>query len=189
MMKRKLAVGIASFATVIALAACNGGEDEEPKEETQTNEHGDMNHEDMDHAGSPEVPDGLQHAEDPKYEVGSKAIITEGHMEGMKGAEATIVGAYDTNAYTVTFTPADGGEKVTSHKWVIQEEIEDAGEKLLEPGTKVTMDADHMKGMEGAEAVIEHGEKTTVYMVDFTADGEEVNNHKWVTESELTSDK
>ena len=107
----------------------------------------------------------------------------------MKGAEATIVGAYDTNAYTVTFTPADGGEKVTNHKWVIQEEIEDAGEQLLEPGTKINMDADHMNGMEGAEAVIEHVKNTTVYMVDFTADGEEVKNHKWVTESELTSDK
>jgi len=34
--------------------------------------------------------------------------------------------------------------------------------------------------------VIESAEETTVYMLDFTTTtGEEVENHKWVTESEL----
>jgi len=45
-----------------------------------------------------------------------------------------------------------------------------------------------MKGMEGATATIDSVEKTTVYMVDFTpvTGGEEVKDHKWVTESELS---
>ncbi len=33
-------------------------------------------------------------------------------MEGMKGAKATITGAYDTIAYTVTYKPTTGGEEV-----------------------------------------------------------------------------
>lgn len=49
------------------------------------------------------------------------------------------------------------------------------------------MNADHMEGMNGATAVIDSAEQTTVYMVDFTStSGEEVKNHKWVTESELS---
>lgn len=45
-----------------------------------------------------------------------------------------------------------------------------------------------MEGMNGATAVIDSAEETTVYMVDFVATDseEEVKNHKWVTESELS---
>src|SRR5699024_8706730 len=144
---------------------------------------------DMDHSSSGEVPKDLKVAENPTYKVGSKAIIETDHMEGMKGAEATIVGAYDTNAYVISYTPTTGGERVVNHKWVIQEEIADAGEKMLERGAKVTINASHMKGMDGATAEIESGEQTTVYMIDYTptTGGEEVKNHKWVTESELSA--
>ncbi|HLR51893.1 MAG TPA: YdhK family protein, partial [Candidatus Avamphibacillus sp.] len=47
-----------------------------------------------------------------------------------------------------------------------------------------------MKGMEGATAEIESSEKTTVYMIDYTptTGGEEVKNHKWVTDSELSAE-
>ena len=56
-------------------------------------------------------------------------------------------------------------------------------------GTKVTIEADHMAGMEGATAEIDSVEVTTVYMVDYTpiSGGEPVKKHKWVTESELTA--
>ncbi|MBO1914710.1 DUF1541 domain-containing protein, partial [Microvirga sp. 3-52] len=103
------------------------------------------------------------------------------------GAVATIVGAYDTTAYAISYTPVTGGERVENHKWVIQEEIKDADDKILEQGTEVTIEADHMKGMEGATAEIDSDEKTTVYMIDYTptTGGEKVTNHKWVTESEL----
>lgn len=51
-------------------------------------------------------------------------------------------------------------------------------------------EANHMKGMEGAKGTIDAAEDTTVYMIDYmpTNDGEEVKNHKWVTESELSKE-
>jgi hypothetical protein len=138
-----------------------------------------MDHSNMDMSSSGEVPEGLKAAENPTYPVGSKAIIQSDHMPGMKGAEATIVGAYDTTVYTVSYTPTTGGERVENHKWMIHEELIDAGEAPLEPGTEVKTNASHMEGMEGATLEIDSAEQTTVYMVDFktTTDGEEVKNH------------
>lgn len=51
----------------------------------------------------------------------------------------------------------------------------------------MTLEADHMEGMKGATAEIVSSEQTTVYMIDYkpTTGGEEVKNHKWVTENEL----
>ncbi|QYF85637.1 YdhK family protein [Brevibacterium sp. PAMC21349] len=145
----------------------------------------------MDHSSSEEVPEGLKEAKNPTYEVGSQAILETDHMEGMKGAKATIVGAYDTTVYAISYTPTTGGERVENHKWVIQEEIKDARDEPLEHGTEVTVDAAHMKGMDGAKAKIDSAEATTVYVVDYipTTGGEEVKNHKWVTESELSPAK
>src|SRR5699024_12792515 len=81
-----------------------------------------------------DVPDNLDEAEDPTFEIGSEAIIEANHMEGMDGAEATITGAYDTIAYSVSFTPTTGGEPVKDHKWVIHEELAGVNEDSLEPG-------------------------------------------------------
>ncbi|RTR28152.1 DUF1541 domain-containing protein [Robertmurraya yapensis] len=147
-----------------------------------------MDHDNMDMSSSGDIPEGLKTEENPTYPVGSKAIIQSDHMEGMKGAEATIVGAFDTTAYAVSYTPTTGGERVTNHKWVIHEELINAGEAPLAPGTEVKTDAAHMQGMKDATVVIDSAEETTVYMVDFTPTigGEEVKNHKWVTESELS---
>jgi hypothetical protein len=173
-------------ALFLVLGACSN--DNDPNTEN-TEKTEDMDHSDMNHSSSGEVPEGLKVAENPTYVVGSKAIIETGHMEGMKGAEATIVDAYDTTAYAISYTPTNGGEKVENHKWVIHEEIPDVGEEPLEPGTEVTIDASHMTGMDGATAEIDSVEQTTVYMIDFTptTGGEEVKNHKWVTESELSA--
>lgn len=137
-------------------------------------------------SSSGEVPDELEEAENPAFEIGSQAIIEADHMPGMKGALATIAGAYETTAYSVTYYPTTGGEPVKDHKWVIHEEIENAGEEPLKPGTEVTLNADHMEGMDGAKAVIESAVETNVYMTDFTTTtGEKVDNHKWIIESEL----
>lgn len=166
---------------ILALSACS---DSSPKKD-------DMNHENMDmnHSGSGDVPEGLKVEDNPTFEVESQAIIEEDHMEGMKGAEATIVNAFDTTVYSVSYTPIAGGERVTKHKWVIHEEIKDAGDEPFEVGTEVTIEADHMNEMNGAVAEIDSAEKTTVYMINYTSttDGEEVTNHKWVTESELSA--
>jgi len=45
-----------------------------------------------------------------------------------------------------------------------------------------------MEGMEGVTAKIDSAEETTVYVVDYTStNGEKIKNHKWLTESELSS--
>jgi Protein of unknown function (DUF1541) len=183
-----------TFALSLFLAACssNGnGASQSNKETTKKTEEnaGHGAHEGMEHSGSGEIPEGLQKAQDPTFKVGSQAIITDDHMEGMKGAEATIAGAFNTTVYTVSYTPTTGGEKVTNHKWVIHEEIKDAGDTPFKAGDEVILDADHMEGMKGAAATIDSAEQTTVYMVDFTptTGGKPVTNHKWVTESELSA--
>ncbi|WP_407647402.1 DUF1541 domain-containing protein [Gracilibacillus salitolerans] len=178
-----------SLGVALLLAACGAQEEtpeEGPVEGSNQNGDNEMDHADMDHSSSGEVPEGLEEAENPVYEVGSKAIITEAHMPGMEDVEATVVGAYNTVVYTVSYTPTDGGERVEDHKWVIHEEIEEAGDEPFQPGDEVTLNASHMEGMNGATAEIDSVEQTTVYMVDFTTkDGEEIKNHKWVVESEL----
>ncbi|MFC3038723.1 YdhK family protein [Virgibacillus xinjiangensis] len=208
---KKIWVGMTVLVLSFMLAACGGGSQEETgttetnegteTESTETeNDEGDESSEDNtesagegmeghNHSSSGEVPDELKEAEDPTYETGSTAIIEASHMNGMEGAEATISGAYDTTAYVVSYTPVDGGEPVENHKWVIHEELENPGDEPVEAGEEVTLDADHMQGMDGAVAEIDEAVDTTVYMVDFTTTGgEEVTNHKWVTESELTAE-
>ncbi|WLV24166.1 YdhK family protein [Aciduricibacillus chroicocephali] len=200
---KKLTFGIVLILMLI-LTACgqnNGANDKkEEKQQTTENEnktekvsktdHSDMeeDHSMMEHSDSGEIPKGLKEAQNPKYPVSGKAMIETDHMEGMKGAEATIVGAFDTTAYVVSYDPTTGGKRVENHKWVVQQEIKDAGDKDLKPGDKVVIVADHMKGMEGANAVIDSAEQTTVYMIDYdpTTGGKEVKNHKWVTEDELS---
>lgn len=182
-MMKKIVIGIVSLATAFTLSACAGDDKEASKHENI-----EMDHSGMNHSSTGEVPENVKVADNPTYEVGSQAILKTDHMEGMKGAEATIIGAYDTTAYIISYTPTTGGDRVENHKWVIQEELKDAGDKILEPGTKLTLEADHMAGMTGATADIDSAEITTVYMVDYTptSGGEIVKNHKWVTESELS---
>lgn len=197
MNSQKIMVIIVFLVSAFTLVGCaNGNEGAPPNDEINQTQDGEvapnkseeMDHPEMEHSGSGEVPEDLKVAENPTYEMGSKAMIEEGHMEGMEGAEATIVGAYDTIAYAISYTPTTGGERVTNHKWVIHEEIPEAGEEPLKPGTEVATDAAHMEGMKGATAEINFAEETTVYMINFTptTGGEEVTNHKWVTESELS---
>lgn len=122
-----------TWVLALPLVACSTGD--------KDNQHSNMNHsdktkqgenvssakhegmDDMSHSGPGEVPKGLKEAANPKFKVGSTAIMNSNHMEGMKGAEATIVGAFDTNVYTISYTPTTGGEKVKNHKWVTESEL------------------------------------------------------------------
>lgn len=186
MINKKCIVRILFVLLTVILAAC-GGKNSDMNDSEGMKKDDSGAHEDMNHSSTGEVPKGLAKAENPEYEVGEKVIITAGHMKGMKGAEATIVGAYDTTVYAVSYKPTNGGERVENHKWVIHEEIADPGKQPLNPGTEVTIKADHMKGMKGATATIDSAKQTTVYMIDYipTTGGEKVTNHKWVTGSEL----
>lgn len=174
------------FAATLSLSAC--GNDNSNTNDISSN---NTNMEHSSHSSGGEVPKDLKVAEDPTYEIGSEAIIQTDHMEGMKGATATIVGAYDTTAYTISYRPTTGGVPVTNHKWIIHEEIKNASEQPYESGVEVIMKADHMEGMKGAKAQIDAAEYTTVYMIDYTptTGGDKVTNHKWVTENELSAIK
>ena len=142
-----------------------------------------MGHQHDPHGGP--APGGIEPATDPTYPVGTTVTLTADHMPGMQGAEATITGAFDTTTYSVTYTPTTGGEPVTDHRWVVHEELQDPGQPPLQEGTQVVLEADHMAGMQGAEATIEDSTDETVYMVDIVIDGMEMTNHKWVVESEI----
>ncbi|ULL16487.1 DUF1541 domain-containing protein [Paenibacillus sp. H1-7] len=190
-MKKKIALLGAIVILAVALSAC-GKSSDQGQAANNSQQGTNMNHTgmDMEHSSSDKLPEGLKEAKNPKFKVGSQAVILNDHMPGMKGATATIVGAYDTTIYTVSYVPTTGGEKVTNHKWIVQEEIKNAGDKPFAKGSEVTLMADHMKGMNGAKATIDSAQQTTVYVVDYmpTTGGSPVKNHKWVTESEL-SDK
>lgn len=181
----KMLLGTTSVMAALLLSACTGANDNKaPKEHTASH----TGHEGMNHSGSKEVPAGLKEAKQPKYPVGSQVIIHADHMPGMDGAKATVTGAFDTIVYTVTYTSTTGGDPVKNHKWVIHEEIENAGDKPFQPGDEVVLNADHMEGMKRAKAVIDSAKQTTVYMIDYTdtETGQKVTNHKWVTEDELS---
>jgi hypothetical protein len=203
MEKTRLIKSIIGLSTLVLLAACStdqsGDGDSESLSTAESVENVSMNMEsitsnssmgEMMHDDSGEIPEGLLVSENPTYQIGDSVIVNSDHMAGMQGAQGTVVGAFDTTVYEVSFNPTNGDPRVTNHKWVIKEEIAEAKdvEEPLEPGTEVTLDASHMEGMKGALATIESAEATTIYMVDFkpTTGEEMVRNHKWVTEDELS---
>lgn len=197
MTKRTLTVAAAAiFAAGMTLTACAQSDETSTPTTTEaatnhTHDHSetaaDEGHDHMDHPadGGP-APAGMIPAVNPKFPVGSEVILKADHMPGMDGARATVVGAYDeTYTYSIDYTPVNGGDEVKDHRWVVQQEIEDAGADRLADGSEVTVTADHMTGMEGATATIAYSTDETVYMVDLVADGMEMKNHKWVVESEM----
>lgn len=143
MVSRKILImGMLSLALAFILSACGGGNEETSPEEntdanteeslevdqpedtnTNTDESTEMDHSNMNHSGSGDVPENLKESENPTYVVGSKAIIQEGHMEGMEGVTAVIDSAEETTIYMIDFTPTTGGEKVKNHKWVTESEL------------------------------------------------------------------
>ena len=131
------------------------------------------------------APDGIEQTQNPQFSVGTEVTLTADHYDGMKGAPATIVGAYNTTAYSVNYYPTNGGEPVLNHKWVVQEEIDDAGTSELFDGTPVTIHANHEDGLDGAEGTINYSTRETVYMVDYEANDKTYRNHKWLVESEI----
>ena len=187
-LKTTVAAGVLGGALVFT--GCSTGGDQDQGTPSTTSQHeghgsssdsGGMEHP-MD--GGP-APEGIETAASPTYPVGTEVTLTADHMEGMDGANATIAGAYDTYTYAVDFTPSAGGEPVKDHKWVVQQEIKDAGDERLADGTEVTLEAEHMEGMKGAKATIASSTEETVYMVDYESDGMTMTNHKWVVESEI----
>ena len=207
MNKKKIIGGVITLSSLALLAACSPQDSENqesvdtsvqssiPAAESSSESQMMSESEGMDgmmHDDSGEIPEGLQEAENPTYPVGDTVTIQTDHMAGMEGATGTIVGAFDTVAYEVTYEPTNGDSIVENHKWVLKEEIPEARnqEEPLSEGTEVTLEASHMEGMEGVTATIDSAEETTVYMLDYqpTDGGEMIKNHKWVTEDELSQE-
>ncbi|MBT2583897.1 DUF1541 domain-containing protein [Planococcus sp. ISL-109] len=198
MIRKRVLFASIIIAMIFSLGACFDGVGEDttqqdepvqPEWSGQTDlSNSGGNHTEMEHSSSGEVPVGLEEAVNPTYPVDSTATIQADHMPGMDGAIATISGAFDTTAYSVSYTPVNGGEAVENHKWVIHEELEKTQAFPYAEGDAVMLDAEHMTGMKGASAAVDSAEQTTVYMINFedTKIGEEITNHQWVTESELT---
>lgn len=194
--KFTVAVGAAALALAGAAACSNSESASGPADDTAAGtvssestdrDHGDHGgHAGHDHPadGGP-APAGIAEAANPKYPVGTEVTLTADHMPGMDGANATISGAYDTIAYAIDYTPTTGGAPVLDHKWVVQEELQDAGTQRLADGTVKQVLADHMQGMEGAEATIASSTDETVYMVDIDDPDMQMKRHKWVVESEI----
>lgn len=194
MKSKVLLIGI-SLVSILLISACNKATNTEDAAENldeltrNTGEKIDEKEENIDH-GSYHIPEGLKEAENPKFPVGSKAIVNASHTDGMEGAEATIKAAYDTKVYSVTYNPTNGDPIDENHKWFVEGEIAlineaDEGAKL-EEGANVIIEADHQPGMLGAEGYIETIEETTVYVVDYVNSlGETVEDHLWLKESEL----
>lgn len=195
-MKRAITLTALTLTSALALAACGNGTESdnadpattsaETTAETTTDAADEGEHDAHDHpadGGAP--PAGIVEADSPTYPVGTEVTLTADHMPGMDGAPATISGAFDTTTYSVSYTPTDGGEPITDHRWVVHEELVDPGEAPLQDGAEVVLDAEHMSGMQGAEATIDYSTQETVYMVDIDTEEMTMTNHKWVTESEI----
>lgn len=193
-MRKRLIATVATgvLGGALVLTGCSTGGDQDQATPSSTSQHeghgsgGSSDGGGMEHPmdGGP-APEGIEKASSPKYPAGTEVTLTADHMEGMDGANATIVGAFDTYTYAVNFTPTTGGDPIKDHKWVVQEEIKDAGDQRLADGTEVTLEAKHMEGMKGTHATIASSTDETVYMVDYESDGMTMTNHKWVVESEI----
>ena len=144
------------------------------------------NHMSMEHNRNEDKPENMTEAQAPKFPVGSKVIVTDAHMDLMKDVEAEVTGAYDTTLYIVTY--GEGDNKIEDHKWVVHEEIE-GDKETYKIGDEVTLKAKHMEGMEGEAATITGMFRGPAYMISFEPndDSEPFTNHKWVSETEISS--
>ncbi len=206
-MSNKRLLGVVSLIFLLILSAC-GTNDSESTNESNTNgtnnavESGtDVTNEENENTGEDvnntqnqngeenvplarEVPKNMKAAGDAKFNIGDEVTINAEHEAGMMGAPGTILGAYETIVYSVSYQPTNDDYPEENHKWVVQEEIKGIDEEMLVPGTEVIIEADYEEGMFGAEVEIDTAEKTTVYMVSFTLDSG-VMKQKWFKESEL----
>ena len=192
---QSLALTTLAAVAALSVAGCESESDDAPADHANHADHADHGaHGGHDHPadgghdhpadGGP-APAGIAEATDPTYPVGTEVTLTADHMPGMDGATATISGAFDTTAYAVSYTPTDGGDPVSNHRWVVQEELDGVGGEELKAGDTATITAEHMSGMQGAEATIDSSTDETVYMVDIDSPEMTMKRHKWVVESEI----
>jgi len=108
------------------------------------------------------VPEGLEEGESPTYEVDSIAIIEDDHRrcEGCRSNYSSCIRHYGIYCFV---NSNNWGKQVENHKWVIHDEIKEAGDDPFQTGSEVVIEAGHMEGMKGANAQIDSGKDDCVY--------------------------
>ncbi|WP_417168720.1 YdhK family protein [Terrihalobacillus insolitus] len=71
------------------------------------------------------IHEEIKNAEEQPYEPGDEVVLEADHMDGMKGATATIDSVEDTTVYMVSYSDTETGDEVKNHKWVTEEELSD----------------------------------------------------------------
>lgn len=185
-MKRvmKRVMFICSVTAALLLAGCD--ESKKPYEPKLDREH---NTEMKSLPGEQGFSD-YKAADKPTFAIGSQVIINSAHTKGMKDAKATVVGAFDTVAYSVSYISTAGNQQVTDYKWLVNEELVDENDVAFAVGDKVVTSAAHDPGMKNAEVTIETVRPTTVYVVDYvdTENSKKINNYRWLIEDELSKE-
>ncbi|HLR52671.1 MAG TPA: YdhK family protein [Candidatus Avamphibacillus sp.] len=69
------------------------------------------------------IHEEMKDAEEQAYEQGDEVILEADHMEGMKGATATIDDSEDTTVYMVSYKDTETNEEIQNHKWVVEDEL------------------------------------------------------------------
>ncbi|WP_414053089.1 YdhK family protein [Macrococcus animalis] len=69
------------------------------------------------------VNEELKDAPKSGFKKGEKAEMTANHMDGMKGAEATIDDVKQTDVYVVDYKDTKTDKLVKDHKWMTEDEL------------------------------------------------------------------
>ncbi|MEN1968558.1 YdhK family protein [Lentibacillus sp. N15] len=69
------------------------------------------------------IHEEIEDAKKQPYKQSDEVVLEADHMEGMKGATATIDAAKDTTVYMVSYTDTKTEEKIKNHKWVTEDEL------------------------------------------------------------------
>jgi hypothetical protein len=102
-------------------------------------------------------------------------------------AATSATASPSTDDATSTAGMTHGGMEHNPHGGPAPEGIEPAADPTYPIGTTVVLTADHMPGMQGAQATVTGAFDTTAYAVTYTptTGGEPVVDHKWVVHEEL----
>ncbi|MFT8813223.1 MAG: YdhK family protein [Oenococcus sp.] len=65
-------------------------------------------------------------AVNPLYPEGTEIKVLADHMPGMQGANGVVTHAYISNVYIIDYDPTDGSPEVKGHRWVTEDEIQNA---------------------------------------------------------------
>src|SRR5699024_7563579 len=116
------------------------------------------------------------------------ALVLTGCSNGGDQDQATPSSTSQHEGHGSTRSSSDrGGMEHQTDGGAAPEGIEKAAAPKYPAGTEVTLTAEHMEGMDGANATIAGAFDTYTYAVNLppTTGGNPVKDHKWVVEEEM----